>query len=234
MRISNALDRLNAAVPALLSETEALVSPGEEERILERILGSSRPNAAPHGSAARRRRFRIAAAVALVVVAAIASVALADHGNRRSVSARTGPGSQAHPSHATFRLAGYRFRLPAGFKASSRSVCQFWLPVSHGGLQSWRTAPMTVLNSFSAAASAAGGCIQALVLAGNSVVPPSADRVSVGSYSGFLVSGASSHEDLYVEIPTTQGNRYLALLAQGLTSDQLVAIARSGLPGSSG
>jgi hypothetical protein len=230
MRTSNELDRLSAAEPALLADTEPLADAGEEERILERILASSRPRAAGRRRMTRRRRAAyvlVGATLAGVVVAA-ASIG---HGHPSSIS----PPARIHPplplSGARIALAGYHFRTPAGFKRSASSCA----PAPTAGR------PTTVLNGFAAAASTAGGCVEAAYLiaakdVGGNVIPAAAVPVDVGRYQGyFLAAGGGAGDDtLYVDLPDAGGPRnlaYLVLLGRGLTEQQLIAVAVSGLPG---
>jgi hypothetical protein len=65
-------------------------------------------------------------------------------------------------------------------------------------------------------------------------IPHGADSVSVGAYQGYLVSADGSQQaSLYVVLPALGGFvkwQALVLVARGLTKDQLVAVAESGLP----
>lgn len=223
MRTSDVLERLSAAAPAVLAQAESLVDSSEEDRILARILASKR------GPDRRRTMFGqrpllLLAGAAIVAAAVVASLEL-----RHGTSPRaTGPGRHhVVLSSATIRLAGYRFRLPAGYKPSSASCAS----ASSG------SGPTPVLNSFAAAAAADGGCVEAAFLIGDDPSPPAgADPIDVGPYSGYLLSqGGAEESTLYVELPNAGGPgnpAYLVLLAQGLTLDQLVAVALSGLPAS--
>ncbi len=224
MRTRNALERLTAAGRPLLSETDSLVDEGEKDRILARILGSRRP------SARRRIPYRLRAGLAVCVAAAVAAaIAVAAHS--KPAAPREGGNHQVVLKGARVQMAGYRFRTPVGFKASSSSC-----PGASSG-----SGPQTVMNGFTSAASADGGCVEALTLiAGNPSAPPpeapaDSESVAVGSYQGYFVSQGSSGDALYVEIPNAtdaQHPEYLILFAQGLTEEQLIAVAESGLPAS--
>jgi hypothetical protein len=224
MRTRNELERLTAAGRPLVANAESLVDTGEEDRILERILASERP--APRG--ARRGRAVLALAGAAVLVAA-AAVAAIERGN----SAASPPNGRTrhHPvalSGATFRLSSYRFKTPAGFKASSDSCVA----------ASSSSGPVAVMNGFAAAASADGGCVEAFFTLestdGSSPASNGAQPVDVGTYPGYFVpADASGESTLYVQLPTFYNGekQYVALFSEGLTEEQLIAVAQSGLPG---
>lgn len=207
MRVHSELERLAAAGRPLLADAEALVGATEEDRIFQRVLASPRP-------ASRRRipRRRVALIVAAAtVIAAIAAV---------SVAALTGRNRGAEPrvalSGAKITLAGYRFRTPAGFRDSGASCGP------------------SATDRFSAAASADGGCIEAffMISSRGSPVPDGSTPVDVGAYQGHLVSESDSNAlRLYVDLPPLSGlSQDVVLFGQGLTAEQLVAIAESGLP----
>lgn len=210
MRSRNALTQLAAAA----SQAELLVGPDEEDLILERILAS------PREAARRRKPARVRVAVTACAVGAFAGAI--------AVASTSGE----HHSHrlaltgSKLALAGYRFRTPAGFTASSNACAS-----SPAAGQ-----PTTVLNGLSAAASAEGGCIEAAIMFSTrgSAVPAGATPVAVGAYQGYLVSPAGSDQTtLYVVLPALGGEvkwQAVVLESQGLTADQLVAIAQSGLP----
>jgi hypothetical protein len=222
MRTSDALYRLAAAAPALLSQTESLVGPSEEEQILERILASSRREGRSGARQWASRRVRVGLLLATFAAVATA-VAVGSIGSGR----RNPPATRSHRhlalSGARIELAGYRFRTPAGFKASTSSCA----PASE---------ETPARNGFVAAASADGGCVEAvaLIAANSSAIPTAAQPVAVGSYQGWLVSQAPSGDTtLYVELPNAAGDQraaYLVLFAQGLTQEQLIDVAESGLP----
>jgi len=213
MHTRSALERLAAAGRPLLADADSLVDPGEEDRILDRILASGRPVTARRRTpASLRPALLLGAAILAGVVVSIAVV------SRRTQSTTA---VERHRSGRTIALAGYRFRLPAGYTRSS-DTCR---PVD-----STPGRPMTVVYAVRAAASAEGGCLDVTLMAGASLVPPGAEAVVVGPFNGFLVAEASDQETLYLEIPVANGDRYLVLSAQGMTPAQLLAVARSGFP----
>lgn len=173
---------------------------------------------------------RIVAAAVIAIVAAGGAVALGVEHARSSGGhdANTlGRGSSVPLSGTALRLAGYRFKLPAGFKTVTTPCAP--TPRSTPG------PPITVLGGFSAAASADGGCVQAALVDGPTYGPPAlAQSVQLGSYQGFLSMQSSESETLYVTIPAKDGNHYLVLSAIGLSSAQLVAIVTAGLPAPAG
>ena len=204
MRSHDALTQLAAAVP----RTEPPLAPGEEDRIFERILASPRVTVA---SRPRPRRLTVALSVLAVLLAAVASIELVQGSGS---TAKRGDGLTG----ATISLAGYRFRTPAGFQESSSSCGP------------------SATERFSAAASAQGGCVEAffLISTKGSAVPAGATPVDVGAYQGYLAAAAPPQPmTLYVVLPPLQGEfnwQAVLLQSQGLTSDQLVAVAKSGLP----
>lgn len=230
MRTRNSLERLAAAGLPLHAQAEALIGAGDEDVILERIIATDRPT-----SRFARRRPLMLALVAVVVLAAVAVVAALATGNgyRSSI----GPAGHHHPlalSGAKIEIAGYHFRTPAGFTASNTACAP-------GETNSEST---RFRNGFSAAASADGGCVEAAyVITGNDAIPTpglaEVAPVAVGNLGGYYVPGDSPGEStLYVALPKPASPYvanpvYLVLFAQGLTEDQLIAVAQSGLPGSS-
>jgi hypothetical protein len=228
MHTADELDRLLAAEPALLEQTGSFVDANEQERILEGILASGRRRAAGRSRLTRRRHITFVL-VGLALAAGVVAVASIGHGSRPAAGSH---GPQVSPlSGATIHLAGYRFRTPAGFKKST-SACASALPPAGR--------PITVLNGFAAAASADGGCVEAAYLIAprsqpGNLIPSDAKPVDVGTYQGYYVPADSSGQStLYVGLPKAGGTQnivYLVLLARGLTEDQLIAVARSGLPG---
>ncbi len=209
MRTRDAMERLEAAGRPLLADADSLVGDGDAERILERIVANDRRPR--HTRAGRRLRPAALLAGAGLVAAA---VAVAATGAFRSASHRS-----IGLSGARLELAGYRFRTPAGFKEETSSC-----------------GPTNDFNGFAAAASADGGCLEAFVMFSSrgSAVPAGADSVIVGAYQGYFVSAdASQQASLYVVLPTVgEFVKWQALVldARGLTEDQLVAVAESGLP----
>lgn len=214
MRTRDALERLAVAGRPLLADADSLVDPGEEERILEQVLASSRPVAArPPTIRSLRPALLLGAAFIAVALAAVSIEIVARGAGHHRLAGR----------ERTIALAGYRFRLPAGYSRSS-GACQ------PARLTPGR--PMTVIYGVRAAASAEGGCLDVTLAAGSPPVPPDVAAVTVGPYTGFLVTQGPERETLYLEIPVAGGgDHYLVLSAQGLTSEQLIAVARSGLPG---
>lgn len=200
MPARNALTRLVGVAP----NVESLVDAVEEEQILARILASPRAIRRP----APWLRAALVLAGAAVVAAAIALV---------STGAFTGSSRHVALKGAKLDFAGYHFRTPAGYKASSSSCT----PNASG-------------NGFAAAASADGGCVEMTVMISmnGSAVPAGAEPVDVGAYQGYLVSSDGSQQTrLYVVLPSL-GNVWqaLVLLTDSLTPQQLVAVAESGLP----
>ena len=205
MRARNALNRLAAVAPS----AEPVLDAVEEDRILARIFASDRPAARLAG----RRRLTLALAGVAVVVAgiALASVELPQH----SGAARAG----LRLTGAPISLAGFHFRTPAGYQDSSSSC------------------GASVTDRFDAAASANGGCVEVfyMISTNGSGVPAGATPVDVGAYQGYAVSpDANGQTTLYVELPTVAGADFdwqaVVFFSQGLTVDQLVAVAESGLP----
>jgi hypothetical protein len=94
--------------------------------------------------------------------------------------------------------------------------------------------PETVLQAMRSAASADGGCLEVALAAGSDVVPDGAMEIAVGTYEGYLSTASNGDLTLFVAIPAAYGTNYLVLAAEGLTQQQLVAIATSGLPTSGG
>ncbi len=217
MRTGNELERLTAAEPALLGQSESFVDPSEEELILERILAADRPRAPRRGRMTRRRRTAFVL-VGVALAAAVVAVASIGHGSRPA-SVSHGP-QRFRLSGATIQLAGYRFRTPAGFKRSTTACA---------------SSPSAAGNGFAAAASADGGCVEAfyVISTSGSAIPQGATPVDVGSYQGYVVAQDGADDSaLYVVLPGP-GKYWQALLlsAKGLTEAQLVAVAQSGLPG---
>ena len=133
----------------------------------------------------------------------------------------------------TIQVAGYHFKTPAGFKASSSGACHLLIGPRMSNLP---PSP----NAFTTAASADGGCIEVtgLILNPASQMLADAQPVDVGAYQGYLIHGELLQllvATTYDGIDTLGGpdTQYLVLTTNNLTADQLVAIALSGLPGSS-
>jgi hypothetical protein len=175
-----------------------------------------------------RPRLRVAPAViAAVTLAAAIAIGVIETGHGNPSSTRTGGRRKLALSGARIKLAGYRFKTPSGFTSSSSSCIT--APSGSG--------PKTVLDGFAAAASAEGGCLEAfyLISTAGSAIPANAVPVDVGAYHGYLVPQDTSQQTtLYVELPAVDdlSNPYLMLVAQGLTPDELIAVALTGLPSS--
>jgi hypothetical protein len=228
------LDRLAAARPAFLDRTERVVDEAEESRILDQILvfapsPTASVNTPP--SVRREHSFRIVvrvisgvSAVALVIVVIVAMAGSNGHppGVHRDHALRvTTPSSSTAP---IMRLAGLRFKLPAGYKTVDSPCTASPSPIPG--------TPLTVIGGLTAAASADGGCIEAGVTswALTGAVPQGVKPVQVGPYHGFLSSGPTEIVTLYVAIPVADTTHYLVLTSVGLSADQVVAIAKAGLP----
>jgi hypothetical protein len=225
MHTRNALERLATAGRPLLAEADSLVDSAGEDRILERIVMSSRAPA--RGGRLRPALLLAAAAIAATSVAVVATGALNNVATR---AARTGGNRHVALTGPTIQLAGYHFKTPAGFKASSHVSCVAGRP--DGG-------PGAARNGFSAAASADGGCLEAYFFgtsdAGWTPAQNGAQPVSVGVYQGYYAPmDGSGDSALYVNLPNADGPSGLAVwltfAAKGLTEQQLIAIAQSGLP----
>jgi hypothetical protein len=116
MRTRNAVERLAVAGRPLLADVESCVDVDEENRILERILASSRTASIP--VVRRKAQVVLALACALVVATAVAAGLLESGGESHPLSKGVGHGKQALTG-AEIQLAGHRFRTPAGFKTST-------------------------------------------------------------------------------------------------------------------
>ncbi len=224
MRTRNSLEHLAAVSPA-----EPSIDPGEQERILQRIFTVDR--------AVVRRRPPVALVLvtAAVVGAAIVAVVVA-RGHANAPVVQAGGGHHVVLSGARIQMAGYHFQTPPGFMASSSSCATE--SSSSGPHALSNPAPVTVTNGFKAAASADGGCVETFFLIpGSPTAPtptPTGDPVAVGSYQGYYDAHNGSGSMLYVELPPASAGGaatiILALYGQGLTEDQLIAVAQSGLP----
>jgi hypothetical protein len=171
----------------------------------------------------RRLHPALLLAAAAIGAAAIAVVSSGVLGRSTPPANRTRGHHLPALTGSSIELAGYKFKTPAGFRASSTS-CE----TSSGSRQT------PVLNGFAAAASADGGCVEAALLIRAEEAPAGAEPIGVGRYQGYYVSPDSSAEStLYVELPNATGDghpAYLVLYAKGLTEAQLVAVAQSGVP----
>jgi hypothetical protein len=179
----------------------------------------------------RRRRHGAAFAVGAVAAAALAV----------TLAVPSGPATPTHSTgkhSAVLELASFHFSLPSGFVprdagcASPPSVS-----LSQDGNQAVHKVganPETVLQTMRSAASADGGCVEVALAAGSDVVPAGATEIAVGNYEGYLSTASNGDLTLVVAIPVAYGTNYLVLASEGLTQQQLVAIATSGLPTSGG
>ncbi|MDA8309402.1 MAG: hypothetical protein M0Z46_02095 [Actinomycetota bacterium] len=159
----------------------------------------------------RRRARRVMALVAPVMIGAVGLVALASSASPSPVP--------RHPG--LLELAGYWFDLPAGYRltAGARPACE---AITLGVPRAARTSPVAVPTvspyataTVSTAVGANGGCVTMLVTpsatpTASTPTPyvrngpaPSATRVQVGAYTGWLA---------------TQGSLTRWLAAQGLVA----------------
>ena len=218
MRTRNAIERLAAAGGALLADADSLVDSAEEEQIFSQIVAAGR-------SIAPRRRPVALALVAVAILSAGGIVAWAVVSRVVAPAAKTGAGRRIALTGTDIRLAGYHFKTPAGF-ATSDAPCD---------PQALADNPTS--NGFASAASADGGCVEALFgmepVAGEPFpIPPGASPVEVGSYQGSFVDQGAGRASLYVQLDVTASggqSLYLVLLGQDLTEAELVAVAQSGL-----
>ena len=223
-------------------------SPDERDwpDVLRRAGVASRGRTGSRSSRRRNGRLVLAVAGVVVVAVVVAVAALRIGSGTRPVSKGAGHHSRGLRG-ATIQLAGYRFRTPTGFKRSSS-------PCGDAG---------PLLQGFSAAASAQGGCIYGGIatLAGGggptaivAHIPAKVEPVAIGDYRGYFLTHAPPDSGchatppstepcsqpqtqgdmaLYVYIPHAAGPRqlrYVVLYAEGLTEEQLIAVAQSGLP----
>jgi len=183
------------------------------------------------------------------VLAAAAAVAI-------TVPLAIGGGSHPAAAGPVLRLASHTFQLPAGYKltAATSPPCH----VSVAGVLPWdsnakdRRAPSRQ-TAMKAAASAAGGCIAAMLAPSytpTAAVPDPevpvarAHRVQVGRYHGVIVHSrvlvfsvasirAAKHHlftELFVPLPVGGGEmRDLVIGASRLSESELIKIAATGL-----
>lgn len=235
----------------IIDETELMgrlrdvdeLPPEVSERAMQTLraamLAAEAPDALSINASGRLGRVRhprrlVAAVVgcAAALVAVLGALALSPGGEglppTTPSQASRPPATRSIPGQ-TLRLASYTFQLPAGY-TSVASDCTA-LPTSLGP-----TIPVDLGagSPTAAAASADGGCIEAVLVGQQAPMPSGAEAVEVGPYSGFVLTSPSSGVDLYVEIPAFRGHHDLVLAAEGLTADQVVSIAKSGLPSSLG
>lgn len=222
MRTRNVIERLAAVAPP-----EPLLDSGDEDRILQRILGFGRP------TVRRGHRATAFVLVGAVLVAAVVAVALfRGHGAPSAVN--NAGNHHITLSGAQIEVAGFHFRTPAGFKRASDTSC-----VEEGSTADG----LPVRDGFTTAASADGGCVQAQVEMqpdpSRTIPTPAGKPVDVGSFQGYYdAQGHDVQGDpgavLYVKLPLRLGDdvpvsAYLVLFDQGLSEDQLIAVAESGL-----
>jgi hypothetical protein len=185
---------------------------------------------------ANRRRTRRRRHAAAYVVGAAAAAALA-----AALAVPSGPTFPAPstPKHgAVLELASFHFALPSGFvprDAGCTTPPSVSLPQDgNQAVHQVGANPETVLQAMRSAASADGGCVEVALAAGSDVVPYGATQIAVGTYAGYVSTASNGDLTLDVAIPAAYGTNYLVLASEGLTQQQLVAIATSGLPDSGG
>ena len=205
---------------------------------LRTAMEMSKPlDALPIDAAARFRQVcrprRLSAAVfgCAAVLIAVGVLSLTQGGGSSGpTSTQASPPPPTRPiTGQTMRLASYAFQLPAGFSTAA-SAC-LALPAGLGPTIPARPGAGPLGAT---AASADGGCIEAVLVGRDARVPTGAEAVKLGPYTGFVSMSTPPSVDLYVAIPASRGHHGLVLAAEGLTANQLVAIAKSGLPSSLG
>jgi hypothetical protein len=217
---------------ARLGEAEAL--PDEALAAAEASLQAAMAASSPPEPIRTRRRPRRTLVVAdtAAAVAAIAAGSLALTGGATARPKSTHQATAIHRAARVqpaavqrFQLAGYSLTLPAGYHAVSQNCPALTLPANvNVGVRTLGQ------NPYAAAASASGACIEVVLAAGPLATPPSgAQPVQVGPYQGYLVTNPNSIE-LYVGLPAAEGQHALILYANGLSPDDLIAVAASGLP----
>lgn len=200
------------------------------EASLRTVMAASSPPEPIRTRRRLRRALAVAATVAAVAAIAAGSLALTGGGTARPRSNHQATGTHRvatiHPAGVQkFQLAGYSLTLPAGYHTVGQNCPALTLPpdVNVGVRTLGR-------SRYAATASATGACIEAIVAAGPLATPPTgAQPVQVGPYQGYLVTNSDSIE-LYVGLPAAAGEHALILYASGLSPDELVSIAESGLP----
>lgn len=227
----------------IVDELDLVARLGEVEPVSDEALASAEAalraamTAATGIEPARARRWARrslvgAGAAAAAAIVALGSLALAGGGAGLTAARRT-TGTTPHPAATVtvparrirIQLAGYRLALPAGYKAVSQNCPA--LPPNldvNVGVRTLGESP------YAAAETGTGSCIEVILAAGPLATPPSgAQEVQVGPYPGYLVTNPNSLE-LYVDLPSAGGQHAVVLFASGLTADQLIAVAQSGLP----
>jgi hypothetical protein len=227
----NRQDLTDATLATVVDRVAAIELP--QPRDLDEVIA--------HGQARRTRR-RIGAALTSVIVA-VAAIAIMLSNLPTSGAPRQAGLPGVGKSGAVLELASYRFDLPRGFAPKDSGCAGLSAPPSQAGSgvaihNGQVTSPVTVLQSKRAAASAEGGCVELGLDAGANVVPTGAASIDVGSYRGYVVMGSDGTLTLYVTLAcstacqaVTDQSHYLVLASEGLTQQQLIAIASSGLPG---
>jgi hypothetical protein len=169
-----------------------------------------------------RAHSRAAVASAGLVIAALAASGGAYLAGVTRDSAGGVPSATSPLTGATITLDGYRFALPAGFKAITATCTA---PI-RGGL-----APSaTVGSKFAAGASAHGGCVEAALFSGKLTLPGTASAVRVGNHQGYVMAQPAEHRiALYVSIPAAGGGHWLVITAKDLSRAEVVAIAARAL-----
>lgn len=191
----------------------------------------------------RTRRARRRSAAALTTVGVVAGALAITFSNLPTGATPRHTGSPSTGrSPAVLELASYRFELPRGFALRADACAGLSAPPSQGGTgvaihNGQTTSPVTVLQSMRAAASTDGGCLEAGLAAGDNVVPAGASSAAVGSYQGYVVVASNGDVTLYVTLACESGcqavtdeSHYLVLASEGLTQQQLIIVASSGLP----
>lgn len=130
------------------------------------------------------------------------------------------PTTSAKQASATIQLDGYRFALPAGFKATA-APCGQRLP----GM------PAPGSSRFAAGAAAHGGCVEA-VLSTQADPPAASSTLTIGRHLAFVSAGQPTAAiELYVDIHSDSSYRWLVIAATDLSQRQVVTIAAKALAG---
>jgi hypothetical protein len=228
--MSNRQDLTNATLATVVDRVAAIELP--QPRDLDKVIARGQ---------ARRTRRRIGAVLTPVIVVAAAIAILLPNLHTSGAPRQAGP-PVAGKSGAVLELASYRFDLPRGFAPKDAGCAGLAAPLSQAGsgaaIHNGQVAsPVTVLQAMRAASSADGGCVELGLDAGVNVVPTPATPIDVGSYRSYVVTGSDGTLTLYVTLAcstacqaVTDQSHYLVLASEGLTQQQLVTIASSGLP----
>ena len=216
-----------------LQRFEARVEPADDVATLvalERLRGAIGAEVA-NRRRTRRRQHGAAYALGAAAAAALAVALVLPSGS-------SGPARSNEQHGAVLQLASYHFALPRGFVPRASTCATSPLPPAaqggNGAVHEVGANPVTVFQAMRAAASSAasvdGGCVELALAAGRDIVPAGTPQVVVGTYQGYLVTAPNGDLTLFVAIPAAYGTHYLVLASEGLTQQQLVAIAVSGLP----